>query len=129
MKPCRLCDGSLRAAIETNSRGSEMGDCPDCCCLLCGEQLVTGECICDEALKKRLSTAEHWIDAAGDMHLGAMTSPTVALRNRYRVARTFCELKAFELAGTGCTADALRSAVRRADVLAAFEHLMTPEAA
>lgn len=126
---CSRCDGFRRVAIETNAQGSEMGDCPECVCRLCGEELVIVPCICDEALKQRCSTAEGWIEAAGDMHLGSMTSPTVALRNRYRVARTFCELKAFEACGKVCTADALRAAVRRADVLAAFEHLMTNEAA
>lgn len=125
---CPSCEGSGRALLDDRG-GTDMGDCRACCCVHCGEKLLGGKCICDEALRLRHSTAEQWIEAAGDMHFGSIVSPTVGLRNRYRKARTFCELKAFDLAGVGCTADALRAALRRADVLAMFEHLMAPEAA
>lgn len=66
---CTECDGSGRAALETNSNGSQMGDCPRCtrACAACGTRILIAdatdgccaECIRELKQPQRLPVAPY----------------------------------------------------------------------
>lgn len=58
---CRECSGSGRAAIETTSAGSQLGDCPACTracrkCRMVGFEAAMTEGFCDDCITRQVKS-------------------------------------------------------------------------